>query len=402
MGIHLWHGLQQGDVLNSFTRIVEEWNASSADKVELRSFTDYKAPVEEAFKQDPENQPSLVLAPEFMTGAMGKRSIIPISHLLNTEQLEKIAKIVRLTFGSEDKLSCLPFNPACGILYMNRDMLNKIGKEPGFVPKTLRELDAVCEELIAQKVAAKGFTCAWPAAYLVEIPAAQQNIALADPENGKKGYGQFQLSKPWLIRHFLDLREMQRRGIFHYAGRDNNSKNPFLNREVAFFLQGSAHHSTLQKEAEFEVDFAPVPTLAREADPDKKYAFPLGGAALWALDNPNTERMKNGVVAFLNYLAGDEVQERWHKETAYVPVSSTLPAKLEEFYKDHPLHKAVVEQTINALVGENSFGVHMPNYGSIARPALFELIEKILSDETNDSDIPLLLEEFDRKYSLEH
>lgn len=403
MGIHLWHGLQQGDVLDSFNKIVIEWNKGAETPVVLESFNNYGAPVTEAFKTVTENQPSLVLAPEFMTsmmmGKLGERAVISVDQLLPSETLKKIAAIVQLTFGSKEQLPSLPFNPACGILYMNMDMLKAIGKEPSYSPKSLRELEAVCQELIEKGIVKKGYTCAWPAAYLVEIPAAQQNIALVKPDNGKQGFGRYRLNKKWLIEHFKDLRRLQKQGIFHYAGRDNTSKNPFLKKEVAFFMQGSSHYSTLQKEAEFELGFSAVPTLTREADPDHKYAFPLGGAAIWALNNSNTEKMKDGVIAFLSYLASDEVQERWHKETAYVPVSSTLPAKLEEFYKDHALHKSVVEQTINALLGEHSFGIHAPNYKE-AREQLFTLIEKILSEETDESDISHLLQEFDERFSI--
>lgn len=404
MGIHFWHGLQQGDVLDSFNKIVTEWNKGAETPVILKSFNQYGAPVTEAFKSDPEAQPSLVLAPEFMTsmmmGKLGERAVISMDHLLPNETLSKIAAIVQLTFGSKEQLPSLPFNPACGILYMNQDMLKEIGKDASYSPRTLKELEEVCQELIEKGIVKKGYTCAWPAAYLVEIPAAQQNIALVEPNNGKQGFGEYRLNKKWLIEHFQDLRRLQKQGIFHYAGRDNTSKNPFLKREVAFFMQGSSHYSTLQKETDFELGFGIVPTLTSKADPDHKYAFPLGGAAIWALNNQNTEKMKEGVIAFLSYLASDETQELWHKETAYVPVSSTLPAKLEEFYKDHALHKSVVEQTINSLIGEHSFGIHAPNYKE-ARDNLFALIEKILSDETDESDIPHLLQEFDERFSIQ-
>jgi|GEM_PF-6805021 hypothetical protein len=77
-----------------------------------------------------------------------------------------------------------------------------------------------------------------------------------------------------------------------------------------------------------------------------------------------------------------------------------MPAKLEEFYQDHPLYKAVVSQTIEAMLGKYSFGIHMPNYG-IARKELFQLIEKIiLNPALSKDEARVLLQEFDAKYSI--
>ena len=150
------------------------------------------------------------------------------------------------------------------------------------------------------------------------------------------------------------MRRLQENGTFRYAGQDNNSRLPFIERKVAFFMQGSTHHPILQKEAgnsemPFEVGCGPLPTLVRGQT--VKHAFPLGGASVWVLNNRQVEEMAKGVRSFLNYLSEAEFQKQWHIETAYVPVRKTLPKELEEFYQDHPIHRAVVLQTIrNPLV----------------------------------------------------
>lgn len=270
------------------------------------------------------------------------------------------------------------------------------GREAGWTPESFEELEAVCKELKEKGISECGWTCAWPAAYLVEVPAAQQDIALVTPKNGKLGFGEYQLGSAWLIQHFRDLRKQQKEGVFVYAGQTNDARKPFIEKKVAFFLQGSTHEPILSKEADFTVGSGSLPTLTR--DQKQKCAFPMGGAAVWALNNSQTKEMIEGVKEFVTYLAGKEFQERWHKETAYVPVRKSLPKALEEFYKGHPLHKAVVLQTIEATLGEHSFGIHSPNW-AVARKELFSLIEKILSPETEDDQIEGLLKEFDSKFS---
>lgn len=408
MFIEFWQGLQQGPVLESFKQIVHEWNVQQPNyQVNLKNFTDYGAPVNEGLSAKPEEQPSLVLAPEFMTGKMidslAHKKVIPITQLLDKELLVKIADIVRLTFGDKDgNLVSLPFNPACGVLFTNKELLQAVDKDPNYIPRSIEELEEICKLLIDKNLVEAGYTCAWPAAYLVEVPAAQQDLPLVTPLNGKLGYGKYIFAQPWLKEHFLHLRKQQNEKIFLYAGKDNNSRHPFIQRKVAFYMQGSTHHSLLQKEANqtahpFEVGCGPLPTLVKgQTD---KYAFPLGGAAIWVLDNPNTQRMIGGVRAFLNYLASEDIQERWHKETAYVPVLNSLQKKLEEYHKSHPIHQAVMKQTIEATLGTYSFVIQAPNYAE-ARKELFDLIEKILDSKTSDDEINPLLEAFDAKYSL--
>ncbi len=397
MGITLWHGLQQGPVLDSFKQIVQEWNvAHQQHPVQTLEFTVYDAPAREALAKPEDEQPNLVLAPEYMTStmlsALKERQIIPIDRLLSKERLDKVAELVKRTFGdAHGRLASLPFNPSCGVLYANADLVKTM-------PKTLEELEEISDQLMKEGKTGGGYTCAWPAAYLIEIPAAQQEIPLAEPENGKLGYGSYQLGKEWLRDHLLNLRRLHRKGVFVYAGQTNDARKPFVEGKVAFFMQGSTHYPILQKEASFEVTAAPLPTLMQGQT--AKFACPLGGASLWVLDNAKTQSMVEGVKEFLDYLASDEIQTRWHQETGYVPVLENLPQELKEFYQDHPIHQAAVEESIEAVPGRYSFGIHMPNYG-VARKELFLLIEKILDPNTNEREVMDILKEFDAKYSIE-
>lgn len=71
MTIHFSLGLQQGPVFDSFKKIVHEWNREHVDaKIELKEYSDYGQPAKDALEKPENEQPSLVLAPEFMTGKM--------------------------------------------------------------------------------------------------------------------------------------------------------------------------------------------------------------------------------------------------------------------------------------------------------------------------------------------
>lgn len=405
MSIQFWIATT-GAVVDCLQMQVATWNKTHIEcQVEIKNTAgdlNYGKPAEAALNAAPSDQPTLVLAPEYMTGAMAAavkdKKVIPVCEIFNDAQLCNIALLVQRTFGDQDgRALSLPFNPACGILYTNKDALEKAGKDRDFVPQTMEELEAVCKQMIELKIVENGYTCAWPAAYLVEVPAAQQDIPLALPDNGFSGRGTYQLSQEWFRKHLLDIRQQVKEGIFVYAGKDNNAKKPFIDKKVAFYMQGSSHAGFLQKEASFEIGCGALPTL--EKGQKEKYAFPLGGSSIWVMNNEQTRKAIDGVRGFLDFLASDEVQRALHEQAACVPVSASLPATLEAFYKDHPLHKAVVAQTIEATLGKFSYGIRMPNYGD-ARKALFDLIEKIVDvQNTPDDQVAVLLKAFDDTYS---
>ncbi len=406
MSIYFWTATQ-GPVFECLNAKVTEWNQSHIEcqvvlKNDPKPFG-YAGPAEAALGLDAKNQPSLVLAPEYMTSRMQaavlERKVTPIHEILDQAQLDRIAPLVKRTLGDlEGRVLGLPLNPACGILYTNKDLLVKAGMEADYIPKTMEELEEVCDKMKKMNLVPQGYTCAWPAAYLVEVPAAQQDVPLAVPLNGFKGYGDYQLSTEWFRNHLLDIRRQVKDGIFRYAGKNNDAKFPFIEQKVAFFMQGSSHATLLAREVGFSLGTGEIPTL--EKGQKEKHAFPLGGAAIWVMNNEQTERALKDVRAFLDYLASDEVQGALHTQTAVVPVSVNLPATLQEFYKDHPLHQAVISQTIEATLGNHSFGIRMPNY-PMARLALFDLIEKIVDvKSTSDEEVDRLLKEFDTTYSI--
>ncbi|MCE5295435.1 MAG: extracellular solute-binding protein [Chlamydiales bacterium] len=194
------------------------------------------------------------------------------------------------------------------------------------------------------------------------------------------------------------MRRQVKEGIFLYAGKNNDAKFPFIQRKVAFFMQGSSHATWLANEVQFAMGAGQIPSL--EKGQKEKHAFPLGGAAIWVMNNDQTRNALKDVRAFLDYLASDEVQGELHKKTASVSVSVTLPLALQEFYKDHPVHQAVISQTIEATLGEHSYGIRMPDYLK-TRLALFDLIEKIVDvQNTPDDKVDDLLAEFDKTYSI--
>jgi len=132
------------------SEIVSDYNSSQDDfSVELISQNphDYAAAAKQALIKSPEERPHFTLAPEFMTGAMqhGLKDgrIISAHLLLSKARLADISAIIRETFGTH----CLPFNPACGVLYINESLLKQVGIDLNWQPKTLEDLIQVSKTI---------------------------------------------------------------------------------------------------------------------------------------------------------------------------------------------------------------------------------------------------------------
>ncbi len=383
-------GGQPGDVLSE---IVREYNKDHSPTVQLEIVApqNYAAAAKEALKKPQEERPNFILVPEYMTGAMQQALkegiVVSVRSLLDQDKLDDIAEIVTKTFGTD----CLPFNPACGVLYINKSLLEKSGFSSNWKPNTFEDLIDACKQIKEKSGISFGYTCAWPEAYLVEVVLAQKNISLLD---GNKNYNFIQLKD-----HILNLRQLVKEEVFSApnTGNYDHTRDSFIQGKVAFYIQGSGHSTIIEKEAKaagFEVGYAPLPTLSK--DQESKYAFPLGGAAVWIFNPKNN---KEGVRSFINYLASKKIQAKWHMGTAYVPVSKSLRESLKEFYKDNPLHEAVVLQTIEAPLGENSFGIKKENY-HLVRPKLYPLIRELLYLEGSLEEVSKIVEERLRSFEI--
>lgn len=386
--IVLWHAFQ-GPLLSEFNTVIENYNSDrnvnpEGYKVETRSFSSYTTIVDEALG-NLETAPHLLQVSEYQTGIMMSNinKIHPIEDCLDPKALEDIADLVRSTFCDKNgKLYSLPFNPSCGVLYINKDALEKGGYDRNYAPSTFDELRAISEDLISKGIVRNGWTTAWPAAYHVEVRKAQQGLPLAKPDNGWSPEAALSLCDADDIAYFKALAEQQKSGAFIYAGRTNDSRKGFCEGSIAFYLQGAGQAASLKAESKFEIGYAKIPAYNSHVEPA---AFPLGGASFWVLRNATSVQTMPEIRSLLAYLARPETQLAWHQKTAFVPVSKNAVERLKEkgFYEDHPLHRLVVEQTVERKITPFSIGIRLKDYAWI-RERIVDAIEEFLKSGSDD------------------
>lgn len=143
---------------------------------------------------------------------------VSVYDALEADRIEAISKLVRQTFGEYS----LPLNPACGILYVNEDALEKIGYERTWRPHTFEELKEASQKMVENKCVEQGWSTAWPQAYLVEVVLAQKNLPLVEPANGETGQGTYNFSQ--LKDHIFEGSEEDVKKIINKTLKDFDEK----------------------------------------------------------------------------------------------------------------------------------------------------------------------------------
>ena len=354
-----------------------------------------------------------VIGPEYVVSQVAKAAdkgyIVDIRNYIAPERAQDISETAQNAFGSYG----LPLNSSIPGMFANATVLKAVGCE---FPRTVEDIEKIAQIIFKQRdrLVSEGlldedfgiYTCAWPAAYVVEIPMAIQEMPLATPDNGLSGSGRYELKSALPL--LLTLREHVREGLFVYGDQKGVlSEKMFLDKKVVFFQQGLTHASRLEglvREKGFEMESGAAP-LPKGLE-GRAHAVPLGGSALWVVNSTAVHTYANNLSRFLNYLASDVTMSKWHTDLGAMPVLTSTYDRLkaEGFYQDHPIHRAVVQQTLEALHGEFSKGIHMPNW-SQARGEIFNIIEQAVArDEKenfklSDEELAEVLKAFDLRYS---
>ncbi len=107
----------------------------------------------------------------------------------------------------------------------------------------------------------------------------------------------------------------------------------------------------------FKWDAAPLPVESWMKEPQNSI---IGGASNWVLKGHTKEEYK-GVAAFLAFLARPEIQEYWHKQTGYFPITLTAyrALKAKGYYDKYPYQEVGIKQMTRRDPTKNSRGIRL-------------------------------------------
>lgn len=266
------------------------------------------------------------------------------------------------TAPSGEMLS-LPFNSSTTVFYYNKDAFKAAGLDPEKAPTTWPEV-----VLAAGSLKAAGhkcpFTTSWISWTQLESFSTWHNVLFATLNNGFGGTAtRLAFNSPLHLRHFENLANMSKQGLFVYHGRDNKADVSFPSGECAMMTGSSGLYARVSKEAKFAYGISTLPYYPDV--PGAPQNTIIGGASLWVMAGKKNDVYK-GVAAFFHYLSQPEVQSASHKRTGYLPITTAAYELTEQsgFYKENPGTDVAVTQMIRKTT-DKSRGIRLGNFNQI-------------------------------------
>ena len=382
--IQWWHAM--GGPLGEWVNdLAKDFNASQKD---YKVTPTYKGTYDEsmtgaiaAFRAG--NAPHILQVYEVGTATMmaAKGAIKPVGEVMTLDGAKFDAKayipaVAGYYTAPNGQMLSFPFNSSTTIFYYNKDAFKAAGLDPNKAPTTWPEVT-----LAAAKLKASGhkcpFTTSWISWTQLESFSTWHNTLFATQNNGFGGTSaRLAFNSPLHVRHFENLANMSKQGLFVYKGRGNAADVSFPSGECAMMTGSSGLYARVSKEAKFAYGISALPYYPDVAGAPQNTV--IGGASLWVMAGKKAEEYK-GVAAFFNYLSKPDVQSASHKRTGYLPITMAAYELTEKsgFYKQFPGTDVAVTQMIRKTT-DKSRGVRLGNFNQI-RTIIDEETEQIWS-----------------------
>ncbi|MCV2447286.1 sn-glycerol-3-phosphate ABC transporter substrate-binding protein UgpB [Paracoccus sp. DMF] len=384
--ISWWHAMS-GANAEVVAKIAGDFNASQAD-YEVKPV--FKGTYPEtlnagiaAFRAG--QAPDIIQVFDVGTGVMmgAEGAIMPVAQVLEKggtkfDKSQYLPGIVGYYSTPEGEMLSFPYNSSSPILYYNKDIFEKAGLDVDNPPKTWAEVWAAARKIKESGAATCGYTSTWLTWIHTENFAAWNNVSWGTNENGLAGTPELKIDGPLFVKHFQELADLSKEGVFVYGGRTSEAKQNFTSGECGILTESSGGLGDIVKSGmNYGIGQLPYDETA-EAAPQNTTP---GGASLWVMGGKSDETYK-GVAAFFQYLSQTDVQQYLHEQSGYLPV--TLAAyeatKATDFYQKNPGRETPILQMMGKEPTENSKGVRAPNLPQL-RDIQNEEYEKMLSGQ---------------------
>jgi sn-glycerol 3-phosphate transport system substrate-binding protein len=382
-----WHAMTSvnAEVVN---KIAADFNAAQQDykvaPVFKGSYAETMTAAIAAYRAG--NPPQIVQVFEVGTAQMmAARSAVKPVYQLMSEQHEPfnpkgfLGAVYSYYADTSGNLISMPFNSSTQVLYVNDDAFKKAGLDPANPPKTWPEVEQAAAKLKASG-AACGFTTGWQSWVQLESFSAWHNVPFATLQNGFGGLGtKLEFNGPVQVKHIQNLADWAKKGEFTYKGRKDEPLAAFTSGECGMITTSSGSYANIKANAKFAWRVATLPYYADVKGAPQNTI--IGGATLWVLNQKNKDMYK-GIAKFFTFLSSPEVQEKWHADTGYVPITLSAYdlAKKNGLYTERPGFDIAIKELTNKPPTANSKGLRLGNFVQI-RNIIDEELESVWSGQ---------------------
>ncbi len=383
--VQMWHSMT-GALGDRVAELTSKFNASQKDykvvAVYKGSYPESMTAAIAAYRAG--NAPHILQVFEVGTATMmgAKGAIKPVYQLMKDADVKfdskaYVSAVAGYYTDSRGNMLSMPFNSSTTVFYINKDAFKKAGLDPAKAPKTWKEFNAAADKLKASGSAC-AYTTGWPSWVHVENFSAWHNIPIGTKSNGIDGMdSEFKINSPLHVRQIQMLADMNKRGVFVYAGRRNEAEAKFFSGECAMLTSSSGAQANIRKNAKFDfsVNFIPYHDDVAGAPQNSI----IGGASLWVMGGKTNNAYK-GVAQFLSFLSETETQANWAQQTGYVPITNAAQALTAKsgFFEKTPGADIAYKQLNFKPPTTNSKGLRFGNYVQ-GREVIEEEIEAVLA-----------------------
>jgi len=391
MEVQWWHSMTGG--LNEWVNdLAKDFNASQKDYKIVPTFKgnydESMVAAMAAFRAG--NAPAILQVFEVGTATMmaSKGAIKPVGEVMKQSGVAfdpkaYVPAVAGYYTAANGEMLSFPFNSSTTIFYYNKDAFKAAGLDPEKAPTTWPEVT-----LAAAKLKAAGSKCPYTTSWMswvhLESFSLWHNTLFATQNNGFGGpSARLAFNSPLHLRHFENLANMSKQGLFVYKGRASVAVPSFVSGECAMFTGSSGSYADVARGAKFGYGLAALPYYPDVAGAPQNTA--IGGASLWVMSGKKPAEYK-GVAEFFKYLSNPDVQSASHKRTGYLPITMAAYQLTEKsgFYKEKPGTDTAVTQMIRKTT-DKSRGIRLGNFVQI-RTILDEELEAIWSGKKEPKD----------------
>lgn len=317
-----------------------------------------------------------------MMGAEG--AVKPVAEILSMggkafDKSEYLPGIVAYYSKPDGTMLSFPYNSSSPILYYNKDIMTKAGLDAENPPKTWPEVFEAARKIKESGAAPCGFTSTWLTWIGLENFAAWNNLQYATNENGLASTDvELTVNTEPFVKHFQNIADLAKEGVFRYGGRTSEAKQLFLAGECGIFTESSGGLGDVIKSG-MNYGLGQLPYYP-DLEGAPQNTIP-GGASLWVFGGKSDEEYK-GVAAFFSFLSQTEIQQRLHQVSGYLPVTLAAYNATKEsgFYNENPGREIPITQMMGKEPTANSKGIRLINMPQV-RDIQNEEFEKMLNGE---------------------
>lgn len=365
--IQWWHAMRgaRGETLK---KIVDAFNASQGDFVVVETNKgNYDETVNAgvaAYRA--KKHPHILQSFEVGTLTMMLSGAIYPVYKLMADQGYKVdwsgylQPVLSYYVDENNNLLSMPFNSSTPVLYYNKDLFAKAGIAAPSKTEALTwdQMADITAKLVAAGVK-KGLVTSWQSWVQVENYSAIHDLPFATRANGYEGLDcELSINNPQVVNHLTRLKAWMADGRFSYEGQKyQGPQAAFIAQDAAMMTESISGIGNVSQNAKFNWDLAPLPVETGMKAPQNSI---IGGASLWVMKGHKKKDYK-GVAAFLDFLARDDMQELWHMETGYLPI--TIKAyeslKAKGYFKENPYQEVGIQQMTRRNPTKNSRGLRL-------------------------------------------